>query len=108
MSALAEHNIARYTDGEEIGEGDKIRYRQRPGGMLPANPEWTYGTAEKFPHTQREIEGMRAWKEKMGDASLLDPNKLYLKTVVTDWRGNERTEFRHIVGHIVEREGDND
>jgi hypothetical protein len=34
-----------YADGEVVREGDKIRYRQAPGGMLPRSEAWTYGTA---------------------------------------------------------------
>jgi hypothetical protein len=41
---------ARYTDGTLVRHGDKIRYHQAPGGLLPPGAGadgdiWNYGTA---------------------------------------------------------------
>lgn len=37
--------VPRYEDGSPVREGDKIRYRQAPGGLMARDPEWKHGTA---------------------------------------------------------------
>jgi hypothetical protein len=66
---------ARYTDGAYVQEGDLIRYRQAPGGVLPASPRWDYGVAAR--------------------ASWEDSGELYLR--------NDEGRLFHIFGHVVER-----
>ena len=40
-----------FTDGTEVRAGDRVRYKQAPGGMLPPSQDWKYGVAEPFvPH----------------------------------------------------------
>lgn len=97
------YRTAKYTDDTPVQEGDKIRFKQAPGGILPASDEWVYGTAEKFPYLPDFRARMLAYSERMNGETLLDPDELYLRTVVTNWQGVERTEHRHIVSHIVER-----
>lgn len=75
--------VARYADGALVQEGDKIRYHQAPGGLLPAG-NWVYGTARKF--SRRE------------DDDFSNPEELYL-FLVND-RGLNR--YYGIVGHVVE------
>ena len=40
--------IATYTDGTEVSEGDRIRYRQAPGGLMAPSAEWVEGVAVKM------------------------------------------------------------
>jgi hypothetical protein len=70
---------ATYTDGSPVIKGDRIRYRQQPGGILPASMEWKKGVASKCP-----------W-DKSGT--------LYLKR--TEPSGREA--YYHIFSHIVEK-----
>ena len=39
-----------YTDGSTVQPGDSVRYHQAPGGLLPPEPGWKYGTAEVSTH----------------------------------------------------------
>ena len=41
--------VPRYTDETLVAAGDKIRYHQAPGGLLPAG-EWREGTAVTDPN----------------------------------------------------------
>ena len=65
-----------YVDGTLVHEGDNIRYRQAPGGLLPASRAWTDGTASRL---DREPD---------------DPH-LYLK--------DEAGRFYYLIGHEIER-----
>lgn len=85
--------IATYIDGSEVKEGDKIRYRQAPGGLLASSGEWRYGVAFKRPIVPEELARIRAFNEKQGYV-LLDPDELYLK---------EGNRLYYIVGHQVEK-----
>lgn len=42
--------LPRYTDGTQVTAGDRVRYRQAPGGILPPSTEWRYGTAVVSDH----------------------------------------------------------
>jgi len=66
--------LPRYYDGTELAAGDRVRYRQAPGGILPASPEWTYGTAEVSNHCQGTL----------------------------DLAGDDGRRY-HLLGHIIER-----
>ena len=105
MRTATKGRTARYTDGTIVHEGDSIRYRQTPGGLLPASGEWTYGTAQKFPHTPEAIARIRAYNASHGGDTLLDPDELYLfhEVAVGVYNPETRPEYCHIVGHIVER-----
>lgn len=46
MSAEHIYSAGYYADGTIVRAGDRIRYKQAPGGMLPPSGDWTYGTAE--------------------------------------------------------------
>lgn len=94
MSAMTRNRIARYTDSTEVQEGDSIRYKQAPGGMLPASGEWRHGTAQRFPHTEERRASMLAYSGRMGE-TMLDPDELHL---------HDDGHYYHIVGHIVERD----
>ncbi len=67
--------IARYTDGTLVREGDRIRYHQAPGGMLP-HGDWRYGIAAR----------QRAADPTDPELYLLEDGRLY-----------------NLVGHVVER-----
>lgn len=82
MSFEPQYLQALYTDGTPVMEGDRIRSRQQPGGILPPAPE-TEGVAGTCP-----------W-EKTGT--------LYLVHIEKDWKGRERTCYKHIFSHITER-----
>ena len=97
-----ERRTARYTDDEPVKRGDLIRYRQTPGGILPASPEWTYGVAEPFPHTERELADIHAFNKAQGYIAL-NPDELYLTFEKALPSGETRTTRLYIVGHIVER-----
>ena len=45
-----------YTDGTPVQAGDRIRYHQAPGGMLP-HGDWVYGVAPHLPEEQRYRRG---------------------------------------------------
>lgn len=106
MSAATDRRTARYTDGTPVREGDRIRYRQTPGGILPASPEWKRGTARKFPHTPEAVARIRAYNDRFGGDTLLDPDELYLfrEETTGGYRPELRPAYFHIVGHIVERD----
>ncbi len=70
-----------YTDGSHVKEGDKIRYRQATGGLLPAPREWTHGIAVPHP------------------TSINGPHTLLLE------REDGRRFYLH--GHIIERDEGN-
>lgn len=93
--------IPTYTDGTEVKEGDRIRYRQTPGGLLPASPEWTEGIAAKYPHTKEERERMDAFNLSQGYIAL-DPDELFLQTQKPNGYGT-RTSYFYIYSHIIER-----
>lgn len=42
-----------YTDGSPVQHGDRIRYHQAPGGLMP-HGDWEYGTAVSQPHDRYE------------------------------------------------------
>lgn len=64
----------RYTDGSEVNAGDAVRYRQAPGGILPASPEWKHGRAVVSDHCSGTL-----------DLDATDGRKY------------------HLLGHIIER-----
>lgn len=85
--------IALYADGTPVTEGDRIRYRQTPGGLMaPASRNgeyvWTEGVAVKYPPYQEE----REWLLERG---FIDPDELHLLA--------EDGRYRHIAPHIIER-----
>ena len=84
--------IARYVDGTEVREGDKIKYRQADGGVLPPGG-YRYGVAKKFPYSEREREAMMRHNEKIG-MLWLDPEELHLF--------DGESHF-NIVGHVVHK-----
>ncbi len=96
--------IALYTDGTPVQPGDKIRYRQQPGGLLPAG-DWKEGIAALFPHTPEAVERIRKYNESHGGETLLDPDELHLQREepVGGYSTATRTAYYHIAGHIVER-----
>ena len=96
--------IATYTDGTPVREGDRIRYQQTPGGLIPASGEWTYGIAAKRPYSDEERASMEAFNEKQGYVAL-DPDEIYLcREEPIRWGSSEtRPGYYYIVSHIVER-----
>lgn len=74
-----------YTDGTPVQEGDRIRYHQTPGGLLP-HGDWTYGTAAKVPTHYRQAPYVGAY---------LDPDELYLF---------DGQRYFHMAPHIIERD----
>lgn len=82
--------IATYTDGTEVQEGDRIRYRQAPGGLLPASPDWCEGVAGK----------MREFVESPDRAREATSNGIDVEELMLICDDGSR---RSIVGHIVER-----
>ncbi|MFZ2242788.1 MAG: hypothetical protein WAV90_25090 [Gordonia amarae] len=81
--------IAAYTDGTLVRAGDRIRYRQQPGGLMGAYPQWREGVASRHPKYRDDA----ARREAI--ACGLDVDEL----VLLDANGNTYT----IAGHIVER-----
>ncbi len=77
---------ATYEDGTPVQEGDLILHTQSSGGLLPSSGS-REGVAAKFPRSERELEAMRAYNEKVGYLAL-DPDELVLKTV--DHTGRDR------------------
>lgn len=73
--------------------------------LLPASPEWTHGTAAKFPRNVEQRERIEAFNAKMGE-TLLDPDELYLHRMETPsgYKSEPRPAYYCIVGHIVERD----
>lgn len=49
MSEAWQSRIPVYADGTPVAAGDKIRYRQAPGGLLARSEAWKYGTAVPHP-----------------------------------------------------------
>ena len=82
---------ATYEDGTPVQEGDRIRHTQSAGGLLPSS-EAREGVAAKFPRSERELEAMRDYNEKVGYLAL-DPDELMLKTV--DHTGQNRYYYLH-------------
>ena len=80
-----------YEDGTPVQEGDRIRHTQSSGGLLPSSGS-REGVAAKFPRSERELEAMRAYNEKVGYLAL-DPDELVLKTV--DHTGRDRYYYLH-------------
>lgn len=74
---------ARYTDGTPVSEGDRIRYRQAPGGLVPRSSAWRYGYAEKLARPYSD-----------------SPNELYLHCIDYRWY--------YLVGHEIERVSDSE
>jgi len=101
--------IATYTDGTPVLIGDTIRYRQQPGGLLPASPEWTYGIAAYFPPNHEgpgraRLEAYISAQSEKGYGTMLDPDEIHLKADVLDYKGDfSRVAYFGIVGHIVEK-----
>lgn len=94
---------AKYTDGKPVREGDPIRYRQQPGGLLPAG-DWVYGVASLFPPHQERREQLEAFNKAEGYLAL-DPDELHLMRdePVGGYSTATRKAYYHIAGHIVER-----
>lgn len=86
------YRIAKYTDGTSVQEGDRIRFKQASGGILPPSEEWRYGVARPDRRNPEVQELHAAYAARMG----IDFNRdeLYL---FDDGR------YFNIVGHIVER-----
>lgn len=101
--------IARYTDGTPVEEGDRIRYRQAPGGILPASGGWTYGVARKYPHAPEQLARWAdyvAAQAAKGLSTMFDPDELHLarEEITGGYRPKPRTAYYMIAGgHIVER-----
>lgn len=96
---------AKYTDGTPVREGDSIRYRQQPGGLLPAG-DWKYGTAALFPPHQERREQLEAFNRAEGYLAL-DPDELHLMRdePIGGYNTETRKAYYHIAGHIIERAG---
>lgn len=82
---------ATYEDGTPVREGDRIRHTQSAGGLLPSSGA-REGVAAKFPRSERELEAMRDYNEKVGYVAL-DPDELVLKTV--DHAGRDWYYYLH-------------
>lgn len=95
--------IATYTDGTPVKIGDPIRYRQQPGGLLPAG-DWKYGVAGLFPQYQERREQLEAFNRAEGYTAL-DPDELHLvrEEPIGGYNTGTRKAYYHIVGHIIER-----
>jgi len=64
MENNADWQMPRYTDSTLVREGDAIRYKQAPGGILPASQEWMHGVAVPstrfgYPSLVLEAHGLR-------------------------------------------------
>ena len=79
------NRTANYTDGSPVQEGDRIRYHQAPGGILP--PPMHYRNGKRTP-----------WREGVATMSRRPIFGEY-ELVLEDEQG------RHygIVGHVIER-----
>lgn len=83
-----------YTDGTRVREGDRVRYRQAPGGLLPPPSDadgkalWQEGVAVKFPHGQRGYERSAA-------RGGVDPDELHLLA--------DNGRHYRMAPHIIER-----
>lgn len=75
-----------HRDGSTITEGERIRYKQKPGGFLPPNREWTYGTARKYVVPE--------WMKDYAHPHQ-DPDELYLFT--------DDGDCLRVAHHLVER-----
>ena len=82
---------ATYEDGTPVQEGDRIRHTQSAGGLLPSSVA-REGVAAKFPRSERDLEAMRDYNEKVGYLAL-DPDELMLK--VGDHTGLDRYYYLH-------------
>ncbi len=93
-----------YTDGTVVVEGDSIRYRQRPGGVLPASENWTYGVAAKRELAEGEREMMEAFNQEQGYVAL-NPDELLLKREepVGGSSSDTRTAYYNLHSHIIEK-----
>lgn len=97
-------NIAYYTDGTPVQEGDRVRYHQQPGGLMSpetdrdGNIKWHEGVAAKYPPHVERREQMLATIERDGYG--LDPDELLLKRFErSSWGG----EYAWMAGHVIER-----
>lgn len=91
--------VARYRDGSPVREGDKIRYHQAPGGMLP-HGDWQYGVAVHLDDETRQKYAKWNPTGRYGDT--FDPERLYLlDTELSETSGWPR--MFDIAGHVVER-----
>lgn len=76
---------ALYTDNTPVVEGDRIRAKQQPGGLLPPGG-WREGIAVPFPNHVENAEAV--------SGAGMDPFELHL----FDGKG-----YMHIAPHIIER-----
>lgn len=79
------NRTAHYTDGTPVKEGDRIRYHQAPGGILP--PPMHYRNGELTP-----------WREGVATMS---SHRIFgeYELVLEDEQGHQYG----IVGHVIER-----
>lgn len=95
--------IALYTDGTAVQEGDRVRYHQRPGGMMaPASNldgtvKWHIGTAVKLPWYQGADNVAR--RESASRAGI-DPDELACEY---DERSGWQGQFGHMAPHVIEK-----
>ena len=96
-------SVSTYTDGTPVKIGDRIRYRQQPGGLLPAG-DWKEGVAAIPPwYLEPEKRArMIAFNEREGYLAL-DPDEIHMEALDNPGTRYERTAYYMIAGHIVER-----
>ena len=94
--------IARYTDGTIVKEGDRVRYHQRPGGLMspPRNPDgsikWHEGIAAKYPPYQERREELLA-------RGHIDPDELHCLRTADNGIWSRAGSYGHMAPHIIER-----
>lgn len=76
---------AKYTDGTPVQEGDRVRYHQTPGGLLPPG-DWREGVAVPYPYPEDRREGLIA--------AGVDPDELHVF---------DGEHYYHAAPHIIER-----
>ena len=94
--------VAKYTDGSTVQEGDHIRFKQAPGGILPVDSEWKYGVAKMKPYSDVERQRIEKYNADQGEICI-NLDELYLYKEESYY--SQPIDVYYIIsgGHIVER-----
>lgn len=96
---IRDWRIPVYADGTVVRVGDKIRYRQAPGGVLPRSEAWTYGTAVISPADGEVV--LRAADGRLYNLFGHEIERLYVHPADPsrdgeDWEGRRREVAREL------------